>query len=116
MLAITAGEPVQHLSQILMDQRAAFERDGAPSLADRRVNLARLRAAILERKADIAAAVSADFGHRSHHETAVMEVFTVIRGIDYLRRNLRRFMRPSRRHVAWTMRLSQAGSNISRSA
>jgi hypothetical protein len=32
----------------------------------------------------------------------------VVRGIDYLERNLRRFMRPTRRHVALDMRF---GSN-----
>ena len=32
----------------------------------------------------------------------------VVQGIDYLERNLRRFMRPTRRHIAPDMRL---GSN-----
>ncbi len=35
----------------------------------------------------------ADFGHRSRHETAIMEVMVLIQGIDYLRSNLRKFMR-----------------------
>ena len=44
--------------------------------------------------------MNADFGHRSRHETAIMDAVSVVLGIDYLHRNLRRFMRPRRRHVA----------------
>lgn len=96
------------LEDILRYQRAAFLRDGPPSLGQRRANLAKLRSAVLGRQADIAATISTDFGHRSHHETAVMELLTLVQGIDYLHRNLRRFMRPTRRHVALTMRFGSA--------
>src|SRR5688572_27636591 len=37
-----------------------------------------------------------------------MEIVGVVQGIDYLERNLRRFMRPTRRHIALDMRF---GSN-----
>ena len=37
-----------------------------------------------------------------------MDVVSVILGIDYLHRNLRRFMRPTRRHVALPFRLGSA--------
>lgn len=50
----------------------------------------------------------ADFGHRSRHETAIMEIVALIQGIDYLHGNLRRFMRPTRRHVALPMRFGSA--------
>ncbi len=38
----------------------------------------------------------------------MMEVMTAVQGIDYLHRNLRRFMRPTRRHVALTFRFASA--------
>lgn len=96
------------LGELLAKQRAAFLRDGAPSLEERRTDLKKLRAAIIERKDEIANSVSEDFGHRSHHETYVMEIVTVIEGIDYLHRNLRRFMAPERRKVALTFQPGQA--------
>jgi coniferyl-aldehyde dehydrogenase len=98
----------QTLSVLLARQRAAFLRDGPPSLAERREHLKKLRAAVLARKADLEAALDADFGHRSRHETAIMEMLTLTWGIDYLHRNLRRFMRPERRRVALPMRLARA--------
>ncbi len=96
------------LGRILALQRASFLRDGAPSLASRRADLKKLRTAILANKNGIAEAINTDFGHRSRHETAIMELMTLVMGIDYLHKNLRRFMRPTRRHVALTMRPGSA--------
>ncbi len=96
------------LAVLLARQRAAFLRDGPPSLATRRANLKKLRAAVLARKADLESALDADFGHRSRHETAIMEMLALTWGIDYLHKNLRRFMRRERRHVALPMRFARA--------
>ena len=96
----TATRP-EALAVLLARQRAAFLRDGPPWLAERRASLKKLRAALLARKADLEAALDADFGHRSRHETAIMEMLALTWGIDYLHRNLWRFMRPERRRVAW---------------
>jgi Aldehyde dehydrogenase family len=104
MSAISTSNPINHLEDILAAQRTAFLRDGPPTLSGRRADLKKLRAAILARRNDIEAVLNADFGHRSRHETAIMDVVSVILGIDYLHRNLRRFMRPTRRHVALPFR------------
>jgi coniferyl-aldehyde dehydrogenase len=96
------------LSGLLAAQRAAFLRDGAPSLAQRRADLTKLRAAIIGHRKAIEDAINADFGHRSRYETAIMEVVGVTEGVKYLIRNLRRFMAPTRRHVAMTMRMGKA--------
>ncbi len=92
--------PAIDTAECLARQRAAFLRDGPPSLAQRRADLDRLRRALLARRSDIEAAVSADFGHRSAHETTMFELMTVVEGIRYLHRRLRRWMKPQRRHVA----------------
>lgn len=96
------------LDQILANQRKAFLRDGAPSFSQRSADLKKLRGAIVARRREIEDALDADFGHRSRHETAIMEVLVLVQGIDYLHRNLRRFMRPTRRNVAWPMRFASA--------
>jgi coniferyl-aldehyde dehydrogenase len=103
----TATRP-EALSRLLARQRAAFLQNGSPSLAERRANLKKLRAGLLARRADFEAALDADFGHRSRHETALMELLVVTWGIDYLHRNLRRFMRRERRNVALPMRIARA--------
>lgn len=96
------------LSRILARQRAGFLRDGAPSLKQRRADLKKLRGAILARRSEIEDALDKDFGHRSRHETGIMEMLPLVMGIDYLHSNLRSFMRPTRRHVALPMRFGSA--------
>ena len=108
MNALAVFPTFPRLDDTLARQRAAFLRDGAPTLAARRADLKKLRVAVTTRRAAIEAALTADFGHRSRHETALMELMPLATGIDYLHRNLRRFMRPTRRGVALPMRLGRA--------
>jgi coniferyl-aldehyde dehydrogenase len=96
------------LNHILALQRTAFLRDGSPSLAQRRTDLRALKSAMLARRHAIEDAINADFGHHSRHETAIMEVLGVVEGIKYLHRNVRKFMRPTRRHVVLHMRFGTA--------
>lgn len=96
------------LSKILSMQRAAFIRDGAPTLAQRRSDLRKLKSALITKRKEIEEAVNTDFGHRSRHETTMIEVVGVIEGLRYLDRNLRKFMRPTHRHVAMHMRFGKA--------
>jgi coniferyl-aldehyde dehydrogenase len=108
MNEISTNNPTNHLDDILAAQRAAFLREGPPTLSRRRADLKKLRVAILARRTEIEAALNADFGHRSRHETAIMDVMSVVLGVDYLYRKLRRFMRPARRHVALPFRFGSA--------
>ncbi len=85
------------LTTILNIQRAAFLRDGPPTLGKRHADLLRLKNAILARRKDYETAISADFGHRPAQETAIMDLMPTVQGIDYLRKNFRRWMRPFRR-------------------
>jgi coniferyl-aldehyde dehydrogenase len=81
-------------------QRAAFLRDGPPTLKQRRRDLKKLKDAILARQDAFVAALDADFGHRARQESQMLDVGSTIGAINYLHSNLRRFMRPDRRHVA----------------
>jgi coniferyl-aldehyde dehydrogenase len=88
------------LSGVLSRQRAAFRREGPPSLAQRKTDLKRLKDAILARRQEIQGALNADFGNRSAYETQIMELVPIVQTINYLRRNLKSWMRPQRRPVA----------------
>jgi len=86
-------------SQILANQRSAFLRDGPPSARARRDSLLRLKRLLLDHQADFVAAVSADFGHRSPHETILADLFTTIAGIHHSARHVASWMRSERRSV-----------------
>jgi acyl-CoA reductase-like NAD-dependent aldehyde dehydrogenase len=64
----------ERFGYLLAVQRAAYLHDGAPSLAARRSDLSRFKAALIARRSAIEEAINVDFGNRSRHETAMMEV------------------------------------------
>ena len=96
------------LWSLLAAQRESFQRAGAPSLDDRQADLIKLKRAILARRRDFEGTIHADFGHRSAYETAVMEIMPTVQGIDFMRKNLRRWMRPRSRRVALQFRPGKA--------
>ncbi|MGC1711942.1 MAG: coniferyl aldehyde dehydrogenase [Methyloceanibacter sp.] len=88
------------LHATLARQRAAFLRNGPPTLKQRRRDLVKLKEAIVVRKDAFVAALDTDFGHRARQESLMLDLGTTVGAINYLHNNLRRFMRAERRHVA----------------
>ena len=83
------------LARQLARMRVAHER-AVPDYAQRRDDLKRLRAAFKARLDDFIAAMSADFGRRSRHESLLSDGMTVLNEIDHLLRHLRGWMRPKK--------------------
>ena len=92
--------PVEQLAPTLARLRAAWQA-GKPGFGQRRDDLQRLRAALKRRLPEMAAAIAADFGHRSHHESQVADGMTVLTEIDHLRAHLRRWMKPRSVGTGW---------------
>jgi coniferyl-aldehyde dehydrogenase len=88
------------LNALLARLRAAQQRH-TPDYAQRIADLKRLRAAFKARLGDFAAAMSADFGRRSRHESLLSDGMTVLNEIDHLCRHLRGWMRPKRAAADW---------------
>jgi len=77
--------------------RAAYRREPYPSFEQRIRWLDTLAELTKTHQDEIVAAVSADFGHRSAHETKLAECFPVVELVKYIRSNLSAWMRPERR-------------------
>ncbi len=90
----------QRLQTLFKQQRLAFRREGTPPLAQRRQSLQRLEEIILDNVESLVEAVNEDFGHRSTHETRLLELFPSVEGIRYAKRHLHRWMREERRSVS----------------
>ena len=88
------------LTAILAHQRAAFLRDGPPSLAERKRDLNKLKVAIIAREETFVAALDADFGHRSREETMLFDIGSTVSAINYLLSNVARWMCPEPRGAA----------------
>lgn len=87
----------------LAEPRASFaalkaedERHGGVPLPQREATLDALAARLVEWRHRFSAAVDADFGRRSHEETAITELLAVVNGLRFARRRLRRWARPRR--------------------
>lgn len=96
------ADAVSELAPTLERLRKAW-RAKKPDYAQRMDDLARLKAAFKARMGEMEAAVRADFGHRSAHETLLADGMTVLGEIDHLRKHLRGWMRPKRASVGWQL-------------
>jgi acyl-CoA reductase-like NAD-dependent aldehyde dehydrogenase len=74
----------------------AYEAHRQPSAATRREWLARLAALLTENQTELSNAIAADFGHRSHHETQLLEIFPALSAIKHARQHLAGWMSPQR--------------------
>ncbi len=80
-------------------QREAYFAHPVPTLAERKADLRTLQRFIRENKQALCDAVSADYGHRSVHETLLAEIFPAMDGASHVIGQLRKWMRPQRRAV-----------------
>jgi len=95
-LTPTPNNPMPPLRQAFEQMRTAFHADMAPGLPVRRDRLARVARMTRHHARDIIAAISADFGHRSPHETLIADLLAVDEAIKHARRHLAGWMRPQR--------------------
>jgi coniferyl-aldehyde dehydrogenase len=89
-------ERAPDLVTLFARQREAFAREPFPTLATRQQRLDRLRILVEQHGPRMAQAISADFGNRSLHETAIGETFFVLAGIAHTRKHLKGWMKPRR--------------------
>jgi coniferyl-aldehyde dehydrogenase len=87
------------LTDTLTRQRAAYLAHPVPSLDERKSDLKKLQALVRDHRDAIVAAIAADYGHRSTHETLFAEIFPVLDGVDHALKHLKKWMKPQRRAV-----------------
>lgn len=85
------------LADTLARMRAAQARNPVPDWSVRAERLNKLAALMHDHRAEIAAAISADFGRRPAEETELLEMVPSLSGIRHALRRGRRWMRPRRR-------------------
>ncbi|NIB43535.1 coniferyl aldehyde dehydrogenase [Pseudomaricurvus alkylphenolicus] len=96
---ITPSSNCDDLGDVFQRQKTAFDRHRMPSLQERIRRLDLLHNAVLDYQDRLIAAVNNDFGNRSQAETRLAEIFPILEGIHYCRKNLKRWMKPQRRKV-----------------
>ncbi|GGC95487.1 coniferyl aldehyde dehydrogenase [Halopseudomonas salina] len=101
-------QSISRMQLLFKQQRAAFRHDPMPT-ADKRIEtLQSLKAALLRYQEPLIRAISTDFGRRSADETKLAEILPALEGIKYVSKRLRRWMKPSSRHVGMAFQPGKA--------
>ena len=87
------------LKSTLALQRAAYLQHPVPSLAERRADLKTLQRFVREQQDALCDAINADFGHRSKHESLLMEIAPVVTDVEHTLAALRGWMKPQQRAI-----------------
>jgi aldehyde dehydrogenase (NAD+)/coniferyl-aldehyde dehydrogenase len=90
--------PTAALSAAFALQRAASRAEPFAAWATRADRLRRLRQLLRDNRGALAAAVSSDFGHRSRHETELLEIYPLLDGINHALRHGAAWMRERQRY------------------
>jgi coniferyl-aldehyde dehydrogenase len=102
------AEPVTHaigesLERVFRLQREAFAAERYPDAATRRDRLQRLSRLVKQHETQLVAAIDADFGHRSSHETRLAELYVVAAEARLAMRRLPRWMKARRVRTPWQL-------------
>lgn len=100
--------PISTLPELLSTQQQAFQAQPMPSAEQRIEWLQGLRTLLANQQQQLAQAISADFSHRSRHETLLAELMPSLDGIDYACKRIKRWMRPARRKVGLAFQPARA--------
>ena len=95
----TAIDPHDELVATHARLVAAWTRQGGLPIAARRTALKNLRRVLLRDADAFVAAVAADFGVRSRHETLLTEIVALVQAIDHALPRIKRWSAPSRVHL-----------------
>ena len=107
-----ADSPADHIRAILERQRTSFLQEGPPSLEVRRDRIDRAIDLLVTHQARLCDAVSADFGHRSRHQTLITDIYASVEPLKHARKQLRRWLRPERRKVQFPLNLTGTSARV----
>ena len=97
---LPSGEAAQsQLEAVYARLKSGFDREPFPTEQVRRERLAAIEQLLRENSAAIEQAINDDFGHRSSHETRLLELFPCLEGIRHAKGRLHRWMRAERRRT-----------------
>jgi len=99
---------VQRLVDALALQKKAYLAHPVPTFDERQADLRTLQRFVRENKEALISAISADYGHRSRHESLLAEITPVIDGVGHTLKHLKGWMKPQKRGVDWLTFLARA--------
>jgi coniferyl-aldehyde dehydrogenase len=93
----------QRLTDAFKKQRKGYLADPIPSLEQRREDLKTLKRMLSENLDAIVDAICQDYGNRARHESLFAEVIAVTDGINDTIKQVKKWIKPQKRHVDFTL-------------
>ena len=98
---IASGNFVEtELQTTLAELQKAHRQSPFPDWATRKQRLNLLEQMLKDNREALKKAISDDFGHRSHQETELLEIFPSLEGIRHARKHGKQWMKARRKHVS----------------
>ncbi|NLQ17073.1 coniferyl aldehyde dehydrogenase [Marinomonas sp. M1K-6] len=94
------AQEIARLQDLFAKQQSAFHCHSMPSAASRIDQLRALKVALIHHQDAIIHAVNEDFSCRAKDETLITEIMMTVQSLNYMIKNIHRWMRPSRRRVS----------------
>ena len=101
--ASASEQAAEMLTAAFRKQRKNYLADPIPDLDQRKNDLQTLKRMLSENLDDILEAISEDYGNRSRHESLFAEIIAVTDGINDTIKSLKKWMKPQKRHVDFTL-------------
>ncbi len=95
----TNSNPHEQLHAHFELMKAAYNNAPAPGYKERKQVLVTLKESLIANEQVIYDALKEDYGYRSEFDSLVADVLPSVAGINYAIKNLRKWMRPSKRHA-----------------
>lgn len=102
---IRDNRPATELHDILQRQRAAFNSEGAVSAEVRQDRIQRVIDLVFDNRDQLVEALSADFGHRSSHQSLMSDIYATLECLKHSKKHLKKWMRDERRKAPFPMNL-----------
>jgi coniferyl-aldehyde dehydrogenase len=100
------------MAAVVDKQRLAYIAEGKVSAETRIERLDRLITLVHDHKDEFVAAMSADFGHRSSHQTLMADVFSNLEVLKHTKKHLGKWMKNEKRKAPFPMSLFGAKARI----
>jgi coniferyl-aldehyde dehydrogenase len=91
------SDVLSNMESIFSAQKDKFSQNKNPSYESRINNLDTLYTLIRDNKLELVEAISSDYGYRSHFDTLISDITSTLHVIEYIKKNLKKWMKPSKR-------------------
>jgi coniferyl-aldehyde dehydrogenase len=105
---MTEASTKTDLNQILDTLKISFKSMPFPDIDQRRQDLKTLKTLLLDNQQALIEAMHKDFGNRSSDDSKIGDILTTIQGINYTLDHLKKWMKPSKRHLSMLMQPATA--------